>query len=313
MTAKRGHRVPLCQLTLEILHAARTLGGDNPLVFPMRSGKPISASTLPKMLQYHRIRGRVARLPLVVPGFSLATSMRRHALIPESSHDRHNTTVLQHSPTPCIPIENQRVTTAGRRARDAEKRLDVQGSHTTRRDRVDPREGTMLLLRRCVLQASRSQRLHHVYQALRDASSDSLSFRKVPPVSKVLRPDLDDPPDVWNLPTQSDPPMAGNVFSMYAAFSLTSPIQRVEQRQQIVPLGRHLVRPVSGRAASLSQSQRHMRPALSLPQQSHHFGVVPMFEVLVQLLKQQESRTLQPLQQLQGSMNVPVRIRTLPR
>ncbi len=34
---------------------ARTLGDDNPLVFPMRSGKAISASTLPKMLQYHRI------------------------------------------------------------------------------------------------------------------------------------------------------------------------------------------------------------------------------------------------------------------
>ena len=55
MKAKREHRVPLCGPALEILDAARTLGDDNPLVFPMRSGKTISASTLPKMLQYHRI------------------------------------------------------------------------------------------------------------------------------------------------------------------------------------------------------------------------------------------------------------------
>ena len=56
MKEKRGHRVPLCRRALEILDAARTLGeGASPLVFPMRSGKPISASTLPKMLQYHRI------------------------------------------------------------------------------------------------------------------------------------------------------------------------------------------------------------------------------------------------------------------
>ena len=55
MKAKREHRVPLCGRALEILDVARTLGDDNPLVFPMRSGKAISASTLPKMLQYHRI------------------------------------------------------------------------------------------------------------------------------------------------------------------------------------------------------------------------------------------------------------------
>ena len=34
----------------------------NPLVFPMRSGRPIVASTLPKMLKYHRI-------PAVAHGF----------------------------------------------------------------------------------------------------------------------------------------------------------------------------------------------------------------------------------------------------
>ena len=55
MKAKREHRVPLCRRALEILDAARTLGDGNPLVFPMRSGRPISASTLPKMLQYNRI------------------------------------------------------------------------------------------------------------------------------------------------------------------------------------------------------------------------------------------------------------------
>ena len=55
LKAKREHRFLLCRPALEILEAARTLGAGNPLVFPMRSGKPISASTLPKMLQHHRI------------------------------------------------------------------------------------------------------------------------------------------------------------------------------------------------------------------------------------------------------------------
>ena len=55
MKAKREHRVPLYRRAVEILDAARTLGDGNPLVFRMRSGKPISASTLPKMLQQHGI------------------------------------------------------------------------------------------------------------------------------------------------------------------------------------------------------------------------------------------------------------------
>ncbi len=55
MKAKREHRVPLCGRTLEILDAARALGDGNPLVFPMRSGRAIAMSTLPKMLQYHEI------------------------------------------------------------------------------------------------------------------------------------------------------------------------------------------------------------------------------------------------------------------
>ena len=55
MKAKREHRVPTVR-AVEMLDAARTLGeGFGGLVFPMRSGKPISASTLPKMLQHHRI------------------------------------------------------------------------------------------------------------------------------------------------------------------------------------------------------------------------------------------------------------------
>ena len=55
MKAKREHRVPLCVRALEVLDAARTLAEGNRLVFPMPSGKAISMSTLPKMLEYHRI------------------------------------------------------------------------------------------------------------------------------------------------------------------------------------------------------------------------------------------------------------------
>ncbi|MCY4122645.1 MAG: tyrosine-type recombinase/integrase [Acidobacteria bacterium] len=55
MKAKREHRVPLCSRALEILDMARALGDGSPIVFRMRSGRAISASTLPKMLQYHRI------------------------------------------------------------------------------------------------------------------------------------------------------------------------------------------------------------------------------------------------------------------
>ncbi len=55
MKAKREHRVPLGGRALEILDAARKLGDGNPHVFPMRSGRPISASTLLKMLNDLRI------------------------------------------------------------------------------------------------------------------------------------------------------------------------------------------------------------------------------------------------------------------
>ena len=55
MKAKREHRVPLCGRALEILDAARALGDGSPHVFPMRSRRPISASTLLKLLNDLRI------------------------------------------------------------------------------------------------------------------------------------------------------------------------------------------------------------------------------------------------------------------
>ena len=55
MKAKREHRVPLCGRALEVLDAARALGDGNPHVFPMRSGRPISASTLLKTLNDLRV------------------------------------------------------------------------------------------------------------------------------------------------------------------------------------------------------------------------------------------------------------------
>ena len=56
MKAKREHRVPLCGRTLAILDGARSLGrAGGRLVFPSKRGKPVSTTTLPKMLQQHRI------------------------------------------------------------------------------------------------------------------------------------------------------------------------------------------------------------------------------------------------------------------
>ena len=50
-TVRAGSAQPAVR---EVLDAARTLGdGPRRLVFPMRSGKPMATSTLPKMLQYH--------------------------------------------------------------------------------------------------------------------------------------------------------------------------------------------------------------------------------------------------------------------
>ena len=62
MKAKRKHRVPLGGRAVELLKAARALGAGSGLVFPMRSGRPVAMSTLPKMLQHHGI-------PAVAHGF----------------------------------------------------------------------------------------------------------------------------------------------------------------------------------------------------------------------------------------------------
>lgn len=61
--AKRKHWVPLCGRALGMLGAARALRDSNRLVFPMRSERPISPPTLPRMLQGHRDAavGRQAR------------------------------------------------------------------------------------------------------------------------------------------------------------------------------------------------------------------------------------------------------------
>ena len=62
MKAKPEHRVPLSRRAVETVEAARTVGDAKSLVFPMRSGRPFSATTLPKMLQHLRI-------PAVAHGF----------------------------------------------------------------------------------------------------------------------------------------------------------------------------------------------------------------------------------------------------
>ena len=52
MKSRRDHRVPLPERVMEILEAARQLGGgQSPLVFPSRGDKPISITRLPKILQ----------------------------------------------------------------------------------------------------------------------------------------------------------------------------------------------------------------------------------------------------------------------
>ena len=53
MKAKREHRVPLCRRALEVSRCGAA--ARRRLVFPMRSGRPIATSTLPKMLQYYEI------------------------------------------------------------------------------------------------------------------------------------------------------------------------------------------------------------------------------------------------------------------
>ena len=56
MKAKREHRVPLCGRAVEILDAARTLGGgDSPLVFPGPRGKLLSHQPLYTVFKDHGI------------------------------------------------------------------------------------------------------------------------------------------------------------------------------------------------------------------------------------------------------------------
>ena len=56
MKAKREHRVPLCGRAVEILEAARTLGGGRGgLVFPSQGGRQISITRLAKLLKDHGI------------------------------------------------------------------------------------------------------------------------------------------------------------------------------------------------------------------------------------------------------------------
>ena len=51
MKSKREHRIPLCRRAMEILEAARDLGGGHsPLVFPSQGDKPISVTRLARML-----------------------------------------------------------------------------------------------------------------------------------------------------------------------------------------------------------------------------------------------------------------------
>ncbi len=52
MKTLREHRVPLCGRAVEILHAARTLGGgSSPLVFPGRTGRPLDDTTPTRLLK----------------------------------------------------------------------------------------------------------------------------------------------------------------------------------------------------------------------------------------------------------------------
>ena len=56
MKAKRGHRVPLCRRSAEILEAARTLGdGSGPLVFLNGDGTPLPEKKLRRLLQDRNI------------------------------------------------------------------------------------------------------------------------------------------------------------------------------------------------------------------------------------------------------------------
>ena len=110
MKAKREHRVPLCGRAVEVLEAARTLGNSGDLVFPMRSGKPVAASTLPKMLQQHGIAA-------VAHGFRLSF---RDWAAEETDHPRE---VIEAALAHVVPNDEQ-----GQRA-DPERERCRRDSH----------------------------------------------------------------------------------------------------------------------------------------------------------------------------------------
>ena len=55
MKAKREHRIPLGRRAVDVLGAARTLGGGSPLVFPGARGKPLSHTPLYTVFKDHGI------------------------------------------------------------------------------------------------------------------------------------------------------------------------------------------------------------------------------------------------------------------
>ncbi len=101
MKAKREHRVPLCGRTLEVLDAARALGDGNRLVFPMRSGRPISASTLPKMLQYHKVAAVAHGFRSCLRRGSVSYCYQDTYAFPLRGRGPFRMQFLSHNPTAC--------------------------------------------------------------------------------------------------------------------------------------------------------------------------------------------------------------------
>ena len=57
MKAGRPHRVPLSQQALDVLQEARSLGDGSRLIFPSVRGRPLSDSTISKLLRERGIEG----------------------------------------------------------------------------------------------------------------------------------------------------------------------------------------------------------------------------------------------------------------
>ena len=57
MKAGREHRVPLSARSLAVLTEAREMGGADGLIFPSVTGRPMSDSTISKLLRENRIEG----------------------------------------------------------------------------------------------------------------------------------------------------------------------------------------------------------------------------------------------------------------